>query len=283
MNTTVKRKAVCNDGVNIYYEVYRAGNAGNGSIAADASANARRPVLFFVHGVGGDLDAWQFIKNALLEKGFSSIAMDLRGHGKSDHPRSRAKYHLDYFIKDVMTVIEAEKLDKVILVGHSLGAVLTTHIALRHQEKIERLILISSSYLPPAYFKLPGMFLLSDILTAVSPPPFHAGHSIYPPEKHHDDIEILGLIKTIARNSLMSYLLSSKEILKSNIAAYLPDIKIPTLIISGDKDTVFPTPISEYIHSKIPRSELKIIPGGNHVLILNNIDEVTRCITDFIH
>jgi pimeloyl-ACP methyl ester carboxylesterase len=239
-------------------------------------------MLFFVHGVGGDLDAWQYVKDALFEKGFSSIAMDLRGHGKSDHPYSAKKYKLDNFIEDIITIMDAEKIDKLILVGHSLGAVLATHITLHHQNRIEKLILVGSSYLPPPYFKIPGMFLLFDILAFLSPPPLSTRHSVYPSGKYHKDVEIFGLVRTIMRNSFKSYILSSKEILKSNILASLKEIKVPTLIISGDNDGIFPTRISESIHSQIPQSQLKIIAGANHVVVLNNINETVRYISDFI-
>src|ERR1035438_1300318 len=123
----IKKNVKSKDDVNLYYEV--------------CIANTTHPVLFFVHGVGGDLEAWQYVRDGLLAKGFSSIAMDLRGHGKSGHPYSRKKYELNNFIEDAITVMGSEKINKVILVGHSLGAVLATHIALHHQEKIEKLVL----------------------------------------------------------------------------------------------------------------------------------------------
>jgi pimeloyl-ACP methyl ester carboxylesterase len=170
----------------------------------------------------------------------------------------------------------------VILVGHSLGAVLTSHIALHHPERIEKLILISSSYIPPPYFKIPGMFFLFNMLAAISLPPIRPGHSTYPPGKHHKDIEVFGLIRTILRNSLRSYILSSKEILKSDIGTSLHNIQVPTLIISGNKDTIFPTPISLHIRSEIKDSALKVIDGGNHVVILNNAEEVARDISGFL-
>jgi len=268
MDKVIKKNVKSKDGTNLYYEVY--------------ATTKSHPVLFFVHGVGGDLDAWQYVKNNLFEKGFSSIAMDLRGHGKSDHPSSSKQYELDNFIEDVITVLDIEKIDKVILIGHSLGAVLVTHVALRHQERIEKLIIISSSYIPPSYFKIPGIFLLINTLAMVSLPPLSGRHSIYPLGKHHKDIEAFGLIRTIIRNSLRSYILSSKEILKLNMGASLKGIGVPTLIISGAKDSIFPTKISEYIHSQIPQSQLKIIPGANHVVILNNIKETTDYICDFL-
>lgn len=268
MDTTSKKYIKSNDGTSLYYETN--------------ITDAQNPVIFFIHGVGGDLDAWQYVKDKLLPKGFSSITMDLRGHGKSGHPFSFKKYKLSNFIEDAIKIMDFEKIEKVILIGHSLGAVLATHIALARPERIEKLILISSSYSPPPYFKIPGALLLCNALALLSPPPIYPKHSIYPPEKFHKDVEIFGLIKTIIRNSLKSYLLSSKEILKTNIKSDLKNIKTPTLIISGNKDTIFPAPISENIHSQVPNSKLEIIKNANHVIVLNNINETVEHISNFL-
>ena len=265
----MKKNIKSKDGINIHYEIN--------------TKNTNKQFLFLVHGVGGDLDAWQYAKHKFLEKDFSIIAMDLRGHGESDHPYSFEKYKVNNFIEDVLTILDEEKIDKVILIGHSLGAVLTTHIALHRPERIEKLILVSSSCFPPAYFKIPGIFWLINTLSFFSLPPIYPKHSIYPPGKIHKDIEVFGLIRTIMRNSLRSYLLSSKEILKSNLDKSLKEIKIPTLIISGDRDSVFPIEISKHIHSQINNSQFKTIKGANHVIPLNNTDEMVSIIDSFLN
>jgi pimeloyl-ACP methyl ester carboxylesterase len=271
MNNILKKTIKSKGGIDLYYE-----------ITPENASGTKGLTLFFIHGVGGDLDAWQFVRAKLHQKEFSTIAMDIRGHGISGHPRDSKSYTLTYFMDDMIAVLDAEKINKVILIGHSLGAVLVTHFAIHHQERIEKLVLISSSYIPPHYFTIPGIFPLINTLAFLSPPPLNKRHSYYPPGKHHEDVETYGLIRTIMRHSLKSYLLSSKEILKTNIESSLHLIKVPTLIISGTKDTVFPTKISEHIHSLIPHSQLKLIEGANHVVVLNNVNEVVNDISDFI-
>lgn len=268
MNSASQKTIVTKDGIKLYYET--------------SITDAKQTPLFLIHGVGGDLDAWNFLKEKLLAQGFSVITMDIRGHGKSDHPRSFKSYELYHFTEDMLAILDAEKIEKVILVGHSLGAVLVTQIALHYQERIEKLILISSSYVPPPYFKIPGIFLVFNILALLSLPPLNPRHSLYPVGKHHEDVEMYGLIRTIFRHSLKSYILSSKEILKNNIGPLLKNITVPTLIISGNKDSIFPTHLSEYIHTEIKNSSLKIVDGGNHVIILNNVDTVFSYMFGFL-
>ncbi len=260
------------DGVILYYETYAGEN--------------KSPILFLIHGVGGDLEAWQYVRNNLLAKGFSCIAMDIRGHGYSGHPRSFKSYAIENYVQDFIDVLNAEQIDKVILIGHSLGAVTSTHIALNHPERLEKLVLISSSYIPPPYLHLPILKQISTafiiILSLISPPAMKPWHSTYPAGKHHKDFELYGLIRTIIHNSLRSYLLSSKETLRHELKSKLSFIKLPTLILSGDKDSIFPTKISKFIHAQISGSQFEIIPGGNHVLPLNKIEEVSNSIYRFI-
>ena len=78
MHKISKKTIKSHDGLKLYYETH--------------ITDTEKPVLFFLHGIGGDLDAWDFIKNPLLELGFSAIAMDLRGHGHSSHPSSPESY-----------------------------------------------------------------------------------------------------------------------------------------------------------------------------------------------
>lgn len=256
------------DGTFIYYEVY---GEKNDSLPA-----------FLIHGVGGDVEAWQFVMKQLVAAGFWCIAPDLRGHGHSGHPARASRYSLESFMQDFTSVLRAESVSKVLLVGHSLGAVLALKIAARFPETIERLVLIAGSATPPAYLSIPGVPLLARAAALASLPPIRPGHSTYPSGKFHKDFEIPGLIRTILRNSVRSYILSSMSILRGGLPVPLESIAMPTLILSGDADTVFSPTLSQEMHARIPRSELAVIPGGNHVLVLNNADEVSARAVEFL-
>src|SRR3989344_4228958 len=95
------------DGTEIYYERY--GNPG------------ARPQLLLVHGIGGDLDAWQFVLPPLLAAGYGALALDLRGHGYSGHPRKADAYAMTRMIEDLAAVAQTAGAPLVV-VGHSGGA-----------------------------------------------------------------------------------------------------------------------------------------------------------------
>ena len=267
-----KKNLKSKDGLNLYYETYGERND--------------RPVLFFLHGIGGDLDAWQFVRDELLGKGFSAVAMDIRGHGYSNHPRGFLSYKIDNLVEDVVSVMEAEKIPKIVLIGHCYGAVVALNFAVKYPEKLEKLVIISGTYRPPLYIFGKVVKVLAvgigNLGALISPKPHKPQHSKYPAGKFHRDYEWIGLAKTILHNSLRSYLLTSKEVVNLELEPFLGRIKTPTLVIVGEKDTIFPMSISKKIHEKIPESKFEVIKWANHVVILNNPDKVSKLIFDFL-
>lgn len=269
---TNSREVQSQDGYKLYYE--------------KNFSKTKKPVLFFLHGLGGDLDAWRFIRDRLTKKDVPSIAMDLRGHGYSDHPRQFASYEMDHFVEDVATIMTQEKLKKVVLVGHCYGAITALHFALKYPKKLKKLVVISGSYAGPPYLfnkilkKLASG--VANLGALISPRPYKPQHSEYPVGKFHADYEWTGLMRTITHNSLRSYALISKEIIKLDLESKLTRIKTPTLVIVGDNDSIFPAAISKKIHKKIAGSKFKVIPDANHVVVLNNANQTATAIYGFL-
>ena len=271
MSKIKKKYVTSSDGAKIYYET--------------CITSAHSPVIVLVHGIGGDVDGWSYIRDILLEDGLSTVALDVRGHGYSDHPRDSKGYEIDLIMKDIKHVIDAEGLKEVILVGHSGGAVLALSFALRYPENLSGLVLLAGSYLSPAYMHSPVKKRIADGIVAVgaylSPPHFGPWHSTYPLGKFHKEYEWWGLIRTIARNSLRSYLLVGKAIINIDLRDRLSEVAVSTLLVAGENDTIYPVAISRTMHERISDSRLEIVTGKNHVLILNAIDEVAALIIDF--
>jgi len=272
MTETQRKRAVSRDGTEIYYETYL--------------QDGQKPQLLFVHGVGGDLDAWQFILRPVLAAGYGSMALDLRGSGYSGHPRGLKSYAMERMTEDILSVIEAEELEKVTVIGHSGGAVCSLAFALAHPDKINKLILLSPSYAPPRYGRSKALrALYAPFITAlalISPKARKPWHSPYPRGKHHQEVEVYGLARTIYKNSLASYLLISKTLIHIDFEGALPEVNLPTLLVAGEKDGIYPASVAGVMREKMPDATLKVIPGANHVLPLNNPKEVAEAILQFL-
>ena len=75
--------------------------------------------MLFVHGFGCDMDVWEKQFEGFCEDDIRLLFIDLPGFGNSD--KLHTDYTLDYFAQAVESVLEAEKINRVILIGHSLG------------------------------------------------------------------------------------------------------------------------------------------------------------------
>src|SRR3989338_8016662 len=83
----------------------------------------KKRFYIFLHGAGGDLKAWDL--NLFHKNGFSTIAIDLSGHGKSE----RISQSLENATKDVYEVIKHEKVRDFVLVGHCFGGMIAITFA----------------------------------------------------------------------------------------------------------------------------------------------------------
>lgn len=102
------------------------------------SARQPAPALVFLHGIMGHAFEWDAAFDVLTER-FQVIALDQRGHGRSDWTRP---YTLEMLGDDVAAVVEALGLDDVTLAGHSMGALAAIEAAWRHPERFTRLVTI---------------------------------------------------------------------------------------------------------------------------------------------
>jgi pimeloyl-ACP methyl ester carboxylesterase len=99
--------------------------------AADA------PPLVLLHGLRSDAGTWDTVA-AEFAKHFRVVAIDLRGHGDSDRP---AEYSFELMRDDVLGVLNQLGLDRINLVGHSMGGTVAYLIAEKEPGRIGRLIL----------------------------------------------------------------------------------------------------------------------------------------------
>lgn len=99
-----------------------------------------RAVVLFVHSLAGSLEQWT-AQLRHLEGRRRAVALDLRGHGESAIP-DRVAYTVVDLAEDVVAVVEALALERVVLVGHSLGGGVIAAFAARHPGKVAGLLFV---------------------------------------------------------------------------------------------------------------------------------------------
>lgn len=114
-----------NDGVKIHYA-----SVGSG------------PLVLMIHGFPDFWYTWRRQMDA-LSADYRVVAMDLRGYNLSDQPDDAESYHIDHLTADVAAVIRHLKRDRAIVVGHDWGGFIAWTFAMRHPERVERLIVLN--------------------------------------------------------------------------------------------------------------------------------------------
>ena len=114
------------------------------------------PPILLLHGWACDSHDWSFQIPFLLELGLNVIALDQRGHGRSGAKAGYSTYDLNSFAADAVALLDHLGIKSVILLGHSMGTVISSIIAATYPEYIKALVLVHPIYggTPPALPRL---------------------------------------------------------------------------------------------------------------------------------
>jgi len=118
--------------------------------------------MLLIHGLGDEADTWRHLITP-LSADRRVVALDLPGFGRCDKPER--PYTIPFFQNIVIELLDTLAIQRAVLIGHSLGAVLAHSVALNYPERVERLILIDGSLVARAqkidlatmFFLLPGL------------------------------------------------------------------------------------------------------------------------------
>lgn len=103
------------------------------------SAQDRAPLALAVHGTTSNSHTWLAVARALRER-VSLIAPDLRGRGRSN--LLGEPYGIAQHVGDMLAILDQFQLERVVLVGHSLGAYVTAQLAAQHRERVTAVVLV---------------------------------------------------------------------------------------------------------------------------------------------
>ena len=115
---------------------------------AVATSTLDRPLLVLLHGAGMDHTVWSLVMRALAHRGYSVLAPDLPGHGKSDGP---APSSVEDYAEWTVALIEATGFASTHLAGHSLGSAIALQTAANRPELVDSLILLGTAATMPVH------------------------------------------------------------------------------------------------------------------------------------
>lgn len=225
----------------------------------DAGRSPAERTLLFVHGFGGYAMQWEHQMVAFAERN-RVVALDLRGHGWSDRPAGA--YSTDELLHDIESVVDALRLPpRFVLIGHSFGGALAATYAVKHPERIERLVLASTS----VDFTLNPLLRLALRLPAAIAEPIRA---LFPKALAAPAY----VLKAMYRNALRTW---EGDNLLSQVCA-------PTLVVVGHRDLVFKQSAYDAVPDRITGAQVAKIPVSAHLVMLERPDAVNRAIGRFL-
>lgn len=243
--------------------------------------------LIFVHGLGGDLTVWKKERAFFYRKGFSTIAIDLRGHGLSGRPKFINQYEIDSYAKDIFYVIKKEKVKNFFLIAHCFGGIVITSFHKLYPKAAKGYILIDSTCKGHPSLKIlfkhpPTLNLINMILESKDLRSKRLFHRNYDRFEGTGDWNIRRITSDIMQASLKSWFFAFEHLANFNGIKVLKKMDKPVLIIQGEKDSIFPLRTAVKLHKLIKNSELYIIPKANHQVTLNNTKDLKVEILNYL-
>ncbi len=235
-------------------------------------------VIVFLHGWGASADLYRVIID-VLKRNFRVVAPDFPGFGKSDEP-SFAFDTEDYALF-VETLLLELGIAKASFIGHSHGGRTVLEIATRKNFSVEiqKLVLIDSAGIAfKKSFKVRAKTALYKTLKALFLT--RAGKKLFP-EAVESLRKKFGSADYTACSETMRQ--SMVKVLKSDYTNKLGDIKVPTLLIWGDKDTATPIQCAKLMEKEIPDCGLVTIKGAGHFSFVSDMPLTERVLKSFFN
>jgi pimeloyl-ACP methyl ester carboxylesterase len=214
-----------------------------------------KPFLI-LHGWGSNSDRWAPVAEKIAEKGFCVYVPDLPGFGKSDAlpvPWDTNKY-IDWIEKFVAEL----NLGEFYLLGHSFGGALASKMAVKHVQDVKKLFLVSAACVRKKTTGKKFSKVFSKVIKIFYFVPYYAffRKAIYKfIIRKSDYVYVEGIMKSTYLN-----------VISEDLSFHLPFIKVPTIIIWGDKDEYTPIQEGYFIEKQIRKSKIIVIPGAGHDL-----------------
>ncbi|HEX6156252.1 MAG TPA: alpha/beta fold hydrolase [Burkholderiales bacterium] len=228
-------------------------------------------LLLFLHGIRGNRRNWTR-QLEFFSRHFKAAAWDARGYGDSEDYEGALRFDED-FSADLLRVADHFKAGTFHLVGLSMGGRIARNFALRHPERLRSLVLAGTS---PGFEGLDAKRFVAERRTAT-------------PESVR---RLLGsralasayenLLDSVQRVHQASFEKTLEASVAQDRAAPLEQIRVPTLVITGDEDSVYPPAMARDIARRIPGAGLVVMNGVGHLSNLEQPEEFNQAVLQFL-
>lgn len=236
-----------------------------------------QPVIL-LHGYTDSWFSWSRVL-PLFPATWRVYALDQRGHGDSDRPE--AGYAMADLAADVVAFMDAKRIRRATIVGHSMGGMVAQQVAARAPGRVSRLVLVatigSAKEINGAAEFEQAVMALADPVPEEFAREFQVStiHRPLPPEfVHRAVVESLRLPARVW-HGLMAGMMAMPP-------ADLSGARYPTLILLGDRDAIFPREAVERLQARIPGARLVVYPETGHAVHWEQPERFAEDLRDFM-
>ncbi len=247
------------------------------------------PALLLLHGFTGSSATWTPHTEAWRK--FTTVAVDLLGHGRSDCPVDLSRYDMDHCVEDLLTLLDRLGIQRTAVLGYSMGGRIALHLALRAPQRLWALILESASpgiethaerearcksdNALAAALEREGLTAFVDRWEAL---PLFTSQTRLP------DSVRAGLRRQRLNNNPKGLANSLRGLgagRQEPVLSHLGRVRIPVLLLAGELDAKY-CDFAHRMAAVFPDSRVVIMPESGHTIHLEQPTVFVNTVTEFL-
>lgn len=242
-----------------------------------------QPVVL-IHGWGSSWRMWSRTMKRLAHAGYQAWALDLIGFGESDKPGD-GWYTLDRFTGTLSAFCDQLAIERPALIGHSMGGAIALNLALCRETRaviaaapvisgelsfsLHRLLTWPATRWLFEWMRRQPFFPALGGMNLIAAPDLFQG----PLRRRHQDLR---------RATVNSAVGGVRAVISLNLESRLSDIRVPTLIVVGERDMTVPPAQGRLAAQRIPNSTLVVWPTAGHQVTDDRADDFDALVIDHL-
>lgn len=251
-------------------------------------ADGKGPALVCANGLGVSAVFWR-----KLAKHFASthtvVTWDYRGYGRSPVPEHPEGVTIAQCARDLWTVADRAGVGEAVLLGHSMGAQVCLEAYRVQPGRVRALVPllgIAGASLPGGARLEPLLRVLLEVGAANAGLAEHALRALVRAPGVWTALRALGIVHQDLEHpgalDLRAYFALARDLLSHDASSMLPEVRVPTLVIAGERDRFTPAERSREMAAQIPGAELLVVRGGTHGALLEQPELVALAVEKFL-
>ncbi len=251
------------------------------SVDCSYSIKGTGPAVFFVHGIGARKTSWDEVCK-FLEKDFTCISYDLRGHG--DSPKGLLPYSLEDLVDDLETLRQKLNIQKIHIVGHSLGGMIGPAYTKSFPENVISVSLISTAAFRTTEDRNKVQSVLESMQEKGIGPVLNTLTERWFTDQFINDrlADVEFRLEQVLETDPEVFLDVFRIYAETEMSPWLSKIKHPSLVLTGEYDGGCSPRLNHLIADSLSNSELCILKNYKHSLLIEAPYEVGEKVREFL-